>query len=269
MSLPAHLVDHCFVNVPYARLKTDLLGVVLENRLRPEIGLVNNVLYDEPVSEFTKIAKLLQKEGLACTLHAPFQDLIPSAQDPEILKASRHKLQKAFALLEIFEPLAIVCHPNFEPDKHASKEEQWFSQSYETWHELLQIAEGCKVPMMLENTYEKSPDQLRRLLQALDSPYARFCFDVGHVLAFAKNTWQDWLPALEPWLGQVHLHDNDGASDAHLGVGEGTFKFEELFKYLQKQQLSPIITLEPHREEELWRGFANIDRMGLFDYCAK
>lgn len=264
MSSHTHIVGHCFVNVPFPRLKTDLLKVVLDHRIRPEIGLIGNVLYDEPVSEFKKVAKLLQSEGLACTLHAPFQDLTPGALDPEILKASRNKLQKAFTLLEIFEPQAIVCHLNFEPDKHEPKQEQWFAQSYETWHQLLQMAESSKTPMMLENTYEKVPDQLLRMLTALDSPYARFCLDVGHVMAFAKNTWQDWLPSLEPWLGQLHLHDNHGSSDAHLGVGEGIFNFEELFAYLRQQQLDPLITLEPHREEGLWTSFTNIERLRLF-----
>ncbi|MDH3393378.1 MAG: sugar phosphate isomerase/epimerase, partial [Desulfobulbaceae bacterium] len=239
-------------------------SVVLDNHIRPEIGLVDNVLYDEPEEEFARIAKLLKNEGLTCTLHAPFQDLIPSALDPEILKASRNKLRKAFALLEIFEPQSIVCHPNFEPDKHGSKEEQWFEQSYETWHELLQMAEKCEIPMMLENTYETTPKQLKRMLQALDSPFARFCLDVGHVLAFAKNRWQDWLPTLEPWLGQLHLHDNDGTSDAHLGVGEGVFNFKELFGYLKEQQLDPLITLEPHSEEGLWQSFTNIKNIRLF-----
>ncbi|MDH3360129.1 MAG: sugar phosphate isomerase/epimerase [Desulfobulbaceae bacterium] len=268
MSPNTRIVNDCFVNVPFNRLKSDLLKIVLDNRIRPEIGLVDNVLYDEPTSEFVRIAKLLKSEGLACTLHAPFQDLIPSALDPEILKASRNKLKKAFALLEIFEPHSIVCHPNFEPSKHGTKEKQWLEQSYETWHELLQMAKSCQIPMMLENTYEKSPSQLHKLLLALDSPYARFCLDVGHVMAFAKNRWQDWLPTLEPWLGQLHLHDNDGTSDSHLGVGEGIFNFKELFSYLNKQQIKPLITLEPHQEEELWRGFTNIERMNLFPLTA-
>ncbi len=266
MSPHQQIANRCFVNVPFNRLKTDLLKVVLDNRIRPEIGLIDNVLYDEPTSEFKKIAKLLKSEGLACTLHGPFQDLIPSAMDPEILKASRNKLKKAFALLEIFEPQSIVCHPNFEPEKHGSQEEQWFAQSCETWTELLQVAERSKIPMMLENTYEKSPQQLRRILQALDSPYARFCFDVGHVLAFAKNSWQDWLPTLNPWLGQLHLHDNHGSSDAHLAVGDGIFNFKELFSYLQEQNLKPIITLEPHQEDGLWKSFANIHRMNIFHH---
>ena len=264
MSPYAHITSRCFVNVPFARLTTDLLKVVLDNRIRPEIGLVDNVLYDVPTSEFKRIASLLKSEGLACTLHAPFHDLIPGAFDPEILKASRNKLKKAFSLLEIFEPQSIVCHLNFEPEKHSSREDQWVTQSYETWHELLQTATNCNVPMMLENTYEKKPAQLHRMLTALDSPYARFCLDVGHVMAFARNQWQDWLPALEPWLAQLHLHDNDGTSDAHRGVGEGVFNFKELFSYLNSRELKPLVTLEPHREVELWRGFANIKEMGLF-----
>jgi len=260
----AHIARRCFVNVPFARLKTDLLRVVLDNRIRPEIGLTDNVLHDEPATEFSRIAALLKSEGLACTLHAPFHDLVPGALDPGVLAASRVKLQKAFALIPVFEPQSIVCHLNFEPDKHSSKEERWFEQSLATWRELLSVAEAHATPMMLENTYEKTPAQLKRMLAALDSPFARFCLDVGHVMAFAGNSWRDWLPALEPWLGQLHLHDNDGETDSHLAVGEGIFDFEALFAYLHARKLSPLVTLEPHREEGLATSFANIDRMGIF-----
>ena len=261
-----HIAARCFVNVPFARLKTDLLRIVLDNRIRPEIGLTDNVLHDEPATEFIRIATLLKGEGLACTLHAPFHDLIPGALDPGILAASRAKLQKAFELIPIFAPRAIVCHLNFEPDKHGgAKEERWFAQSLATWQGLLAIAQAHDTPMMLENTYEKSPAQLKRMLMALDSPLARFCLDVGHVTAFARNSWRDWLPELVPWLGQLHLHDNDGATDSHLAVGEGIFDFEALFAYLHAQGLAPLVTLEPHREAGMATSFANIDRMGIFD----
>lgn len=262
-----HIAERCFVNVPFARLKTDLLRLVLDNRIRPEIGLTDNVLHDEPEAEFVRIAELLKSEGLACTLHAPFHDLIPGALDPGILAASRAKLQKAFELIPVFEPQSIVCHLNFEADKHGgTKEQRWFDQSLATWQGLLVIAESHNTAMMLENTYEKTPAQLKRMLTALDSPFARFCLDVGHVMAFARNSWQDWLPELEPWLGQLHLHDNDGRADSHLAVGEGIFDFKSLFAYLSTRGHTPLVTLEPHKEDGVTKSFANINRMGILDH---
>ena len=106
----------------------------------------------------------------------------------------------------------------------------------------------------------------RHILTELASPYARFCFDVGHLTAFAKCSWQVWLPVLAEWLGQLHLHDNMGDRDDHLAVGAGSFNFPELFAYLKSCDLTPIVTLEPHREKDLWKSLKALDRFNLFDH---
>jgi sugar phosphate isomerase/epimerase len=51
---------------------------------------------------------------------------------------------------------------------------------------------------------------------------------------------------------QVHLHDNDGSRDSHLAPGRGIVDFSLLFAFLKaRKSPPPIITLEPHREEDL------------------
>lgn len=262
MELYPHITSRCFINVPFQRLKNDIDSIV-RHGIQPEIGLEGESLYTCSHEEFSEIAATLQDAGLSCTLHAPFFDLAPGALDTNILEATRNKLRLAFALLPVFRPASIVCHLNFEDNKHASKEDLWFSRSLATWQELLAIAQEQGIPMMLENTYETGASQLTRMLGALNSPFARFCLDVGHVQAFAKNTWQDWLPTLTPWLGQVHLHDNTGASDAHLAPGQGSFDFAGLFAYLKQEGLNPIVTLEPHTEEGVWQSLAALDEMGF------
>ena len=258
----AQLTSRLFVNAPFDRLQDDLLPLFIENRIQPEIGLEGACLYNNSEKDFESIANSLVEAGLICTLHAPFGDLAPGASDPRILEATRNKLLRAFDLVEIFKPVSIVCHPGFEDNKHSSKREEWLANSLETWQDLLSIAENQQVPMMLENTYETRADELASVLAELNSPYARFCLDTGHVMAFAGNTWQDWLTPLEPWLGQLHLHDNHGGSDQHLAIGNGIFDFAGLFSHLHSKNLKPVITLEPHREEDLWTG---LDALGKLD----
>ena len=116
---------------------------------------------------------------------------------------------------------------------------------------------------MFENTYENNPEQHIEVLSALNSPFAKFCLDAGHTLAFAKNSWQDWLPSLSEWLGQLHLHDNDGDMDRHLAVGQGIFDFTGLFDFLRNNDLRPIVTLEPHEEDCLWSSLSALAEMNL------
>jgi sugar phosphate isomerase/epimerase len=258
----AALKSRCFVNAPFRYLQANLDRFLTE-RIQPEIGLEGDTLYTAAAGEFAAVATQLAAHGLACTLHAPFYELSPGSLDPHIRKASRDKIRRAFDLLPVFRPRSIVCHLGFEENKHGYMAEEWFKYSLEAWQELLAVAAEHHTPFMLENTYELNPGQHKRMFESLHSPYARFCLDVGHVMAFARNRWQDWLPALEPWLGQLHLHDNHGKSDTHLAVGQGLFDFAGLFAYLKERQLCPIVTLEPHHEGGVQESLEALDRLGF------
>lgn len=266
MSAPyLHITSRCFVNAPWYELKDRYLDLFVKHNIQPEIGLEGLCLYEESDTAFKEIAEVLQKNKLACTLHAPFFELAPGALDPEILKASRNKLRKAFQLIPIFRPQSIVCHLNFESNKQGYKEEAWAKVAMETWRELTEVAAENNCLLMLENTYENSPHAHERILSGLQSDSAGFCLDVGHLMTFAKSPWQEWLPRLSPWLKQLHLHDNNGVQDQHLAPGLGDFNFSELFQFLTANKLTPLITLEPHSEEDLWAAFEYLDKTKLLD----
>jgi sugar phosphate isomerase/epimerase len=259
----AHITNRCFVSIPFRRLQTDL-QLVIDNRIQPEIGLDNDVLYTCSRQEFVEVAHALEEAQLSCTIHAPFSDLAPGATDRYVLQATRDKLQRAFALIPVFQPLSIVCHLNYEPYKHQDRVDDWFKLSLETWQGLLEVNAAHGTPLMFENTYETDPTIHKRMLTSLASDQARFCLDTGHVMAFAQTIWQDWLPALKPWLGQLHLHDNNGRFDEHLAIGNGIFDFTGFFAYLKTNRLNPIVTLEPHAENALWESLATLDRLNYF-----
>jgi len=260
-----HITSRCFVNAPWYELKDHHLNLFLKHKIQPEIGLEGLCLYEESESEFKRVARILQQNQLACTLHAPFFDLAPGALDPDILTVSRNKLAKAFQLISIFKPKSIVCHLNYEENKQGYKKEEWADVAMATWKKLGETAADSNCLLMLENTYENSPDAHELILSGLRSNTTRFCLDVGHLMSFAKTPWQDWLPRLSPWLGQLHLHDNNGIQDQHLAPGRGVFNFVELFQFLAANKLNPLITLEPHSEDDLWAAFEYLAKTRLLD----
>jgi sugar phosphate isomerase/epimerase len=260
-----NITNRCFVNAPWYELKERHLDLFIRHKIQPEIGLEGLCLYKESEEEFKRIARILKDHKLSCTLHAPFFDLAPGALDPEILEASRRKLRKAFQLIEIFQPKSIVCHLNFEENKQGYKWADWKNSALATWQELTQIAAKQNCTVMLENTYENSPKAHEAIFTALPPDSAKFCLDVGHLMSFAKTPWQDWLPKLSPWLGQLHLHDNNGMRDQHLGLGLGLFNFKELFQFLGANNLHPLVTLEPHSEEDLWLALEYLEKTKLLD----
>ncbi len=257
------LMQRCFVNAPWYDLKNDLLDLFLEYGLQPEIGLEGTCLYDEDILEFKKVHEVLRRNNLGCTLHAPFFDLAPGSLDPHILEKSREKLERAIELIAVFQPRSIVCHLQYEENKHGYVFERWRANAVTTWRDLSALAAQYGAPIMLENTYETSPKAHIAVLQELDSAAVGFCLDVGHLGAFAKTSWQEWLPTMLPWLGQLHLHDNSGDKDQHLAPGLGTFDFPGLFDFLRAHDCHPLITLEPHSREDLWQALEYLEATGL------
>jgi sugar phosphate isomerase/epimerase len=250
-----------FVNAPFTQLEGGLLDLFLQHGLQPEIGLEGQALSSKDTPAFKRVANQLKKNGLSCTLHAPFFDLAPGGSQPHIRKASREKLRRAFELIAIFQPRVIVCHLNFEADRQA----EWFAHSKKTWQELLDMAQRHKTLLVFENTYEATPEQHLLMLQELNSPAAGFCLDTGHISAFAKNSWQDWLPVLAK-LRHLHLHDNRGDSDEHLAVGKGTFDFAGLFRCLAERDVKATVTIEPHSREDLWLSLENLKSLGVINF---
>lgn len=259
------IISRCFVNIPFKEFDR-YRRLISRHRINPEIGLDQDVLYFFQKRDFQDRAAFLRDLDLDCTLHAPFQDMLPGARDQFVLRAVREKLQRCFDLIEIFRPRAIVCHLGYLDKVHGYLFEQWLATSLDTWQLLLKTAECYNTPVMFENTYETGPQIHKILLQSLASPLAGFCLDVGHLLAFADEPWQNWLAALGPWLGQLHLHDNHGFGDEHLPVGRGDFDFHGLFSYLRDHDFKPIITLEPRSETDMWESLNALDRFALFDH---
>lgn len=259
----SEITGSCFINAPYEQLRHGMLEYFIQYGLQPEIGLEGDSLWNVPVGEFQAIADSLRQHGLSCTLHAPFFDLAPGAIDPKIREITRKKLRLAFELIPVFQPLSIVCHLGYEENKHSYKMDQWLEYSIETWQELVEIAGRSNTLVMFENTYETTPDIHHILFTRINSPSLRLCLDTGHLTAYAGTSWQLWLDSLLPWLGQLHLHDNTGRRDDHIAVGHGCFDFQELFDFLRKRQLKPIITLEPHSKEDLWMSLKSIEELKL------
>lgn len=245
------IIADCFINAPFAQLQEGLIDLFVQNRLQPEIGLEGGVLTSCRKADFIGIARRLKKEGLGCTLHAPFLSLDPASSDPDRRRYAWQTLRQAFDLLDVFEPHSIVCHPYLRNEEGEEILEERLSFSIAFWKELVDRAAAGGIPVMFENTYEKNPAAHKAFFSALDRPTAHFCLDVGHVMAFAGNNWSDWLPELVPWLGQLHLHDNNGTNDQHVAIGSGIFDFETFFGYLKTRGLQPLVTLEPHTEEDL------------------
>ncbi len=254
------------VHVPFYLLREKLLPMVIREGIHPEIGFNHHDLDRFPETDFREIADRLTDAGLSVTFHAPFMDLRPGAIDPRIRQATLDRLRQVFELIPWFRPRSVVCHPSFDEKYYISGEKLWLANSLETWRHLSGYVRETQTIIALENVYERDPHHLRLLLDSLDSPKFRFCFDTGHFNAFAGAPLAEWMETLGERLCEIHIHDNHGTADEHLPVGEGTFPFGELLAMVRERNLKPILTIESHSEKNLRKMLENIRSMKLLEW---
>jgi sugar phosphate isomerase/epimerase len=249
------------VHVPFHLLREKLLPKVLREGINPEIGIYHHHLDHFGTADFRDTAERLVDAGRSVTFHAPFMDLRPGALDPRIRQISLDRLRQVFDMVPWFKARSVVCHPSFDERYYVSTEDEWLENSLATWRTLLDCIRGTETIIALENVYERNPDPLKLLLSEIASPQVRFCFDPGHANAFGSVPLGLWIETLGDFLGEIHIHDNNGKTDEHLPVGEGNIPFRELFAMIRERNLKPILTIEAHSEEDLMRTLDNLQAM--------
>jgi sugar phosphate isomerase/epimerase len=254
----ARLLELVQVNAPYRQLVDKYLELFVKYSINPEIGFDASALDTYSEAAMAEVARLLAENGRTVTFHGPFMDLAPGGLDETIRKATVQRLQRTMELVPLFGPRSVVFHAGYDASRYHAHREEWLSSSLATWEVLTKKAEEMGVAIHLENVYEQTPEILLTLIEKISSKCLGFCLDVGHMNVFGKASLSEWLDALGPHLKEVHLHDNDGLSDAHAPIGSGTVPFEELFKYLGHLEVKPLVTLEPHEEVTLWRSLESL-----------
>ena len=106
------------------------------------------------------------------------------------------------------------------------------------------MKEDPEVEIVLENVLETQPDMILDILEGVDDPRLRMCFDVGHINAYSYIPIMDWLETCAPWIGHIHINNNDGREDQHMGLKDGSIPMKELLSRLAVLCPEATITLE-------------------------
>lgn len=246
--MPSLLCAH----VPWPRLE-EHRSYLLEEGINPELYLPAEALDSMDRNLLHDFACQLVDHGLACTIHATFMDLNPGSVDAAVRETTRRRVEETLAIAAVLRPRVVVFHPGYSRLTYGSAVEVWANHSIAFWQaQLPRIREiGCRVA--LENIFEEEPSTLLRVLEGIDDPAVGHCFDSGHFNMFATVSVEDWFSVLGSRIVESHLHDNHGAADEHLPVGEGVIDFRLITDLLQRYAPDAVWTLEAHSRERLER----------------
>lgn len=231
-------------------------------RLNLEVGLDFLALDGLGQADLDQAVALVA--GRRVTVHLPFGDLVPGSLDPKVRELARGRLLQAGEWARQLGAVQAVMHTGYDARLHRP-EADYAQRLTDNLAPFLELLAGFGCRLALENTFEPEPAPLlamqRALVQKTDPGMVGFCLDVGHVLAFASARLPVWWSALKPHLLEMHLHDNPGHSDDHLPPGAGAVDWAYLRQGLAALPFQPILTLEPHREGDLWASLRALSRI--------
>ena len=115
---------------------------------------------------------------------------------------------------------------------NAKKSIRTLDRISEEYGVILAVENMPSMPFMLGHTAM----EMSELVEGTNMP---ICFDIGH----ANTTGQidDIIDSLGDRFVNIHIHDNDGTSDQHSTIGEGTIDFEHVLKKLGNYRGNYII----------------------------
>lgn len=158
-------------------------------------------------------------------LHAPFNELFPCAIDPKARELAAFRYRQAIDLAKSYGAEKIVIHSGYAPNFYY---DCWFEeQGILFWKAFLR---DCRetLPICLENVLETQPEPLLHILEAVNDPRLRICFDVGHAHTYSRQPVEVWLEQFAPWIAHFHLHNNHRDWDSHNPLADGTLDMKEL-----------------------------------------
>ncbi|QTA85332.1 sugar phosphate isomerase/epimerase family protein [Desulfonema magnum] len=260
-----HIIEKVHVSIRFTKLRNSYIDTFVRHRINPEIAFDGPALDRYSLSDFVAIAKQLHENSLSVTFHAPFMDISPGSPDPAIREVTWHRFEQMLRLVPVFKPKTVVSHAGYDRKRYHFIRDEWVENSLKIWKKLAERIRDEGGRLMLENVYEHGPEDIRIFFENLEDQKAGFCLDIGHQTIFSKTSLELWLESLGPYLGQLHLHDNFGKKDDHLGLGKGSINFEPLFSYLKnRKKTMPVITLEPHQSEGMWDSFKYLEKVCLW-----
>jgi sugar phosphate isomerase/epimerase len=254
--------ERIFVHVPYARLG-EHLETLVTRRINPELFFPAETLDTLIPEELSAYAATLADAGLATTIHAPFMDLNPGSSEPLLRDATRHRFRQVLDVAAVVRPRVIVFHPGYDRWRYGGAQEAWLRQSIDAWQMVLGRAETIGFTVAVENIFEEEPSTLGALLEALDAPRLRHCFDVGHWNLFHQVSMEEWFAALGAQIAHVHVHDNHGTKDDHAPIGEGNIDFDLYFRLMGQYAPDATYTIEAHDRQAVDRALMRLhERLG-------
>jgi sugar phosphate isomerase/epimerase len=197
------------------------------------------------VSELNEAAK---PRGIKYSLHCPIADINIASPSKPMLNASIKRLKHSMTYAHQLNAELWVLHPGQVTGITPFYPGSDWKQNVQSIGELHKVAKEYGLRIAIENV----PQKYGAIMKTTDD-FARFygetgltdigiILDTGHANLEAQT--ERFLTQFPDKIFEMHLSDNMGKSDQHLGIGYGKIDWQQLAQSLKQIRFNGIIMIE-------------------------
>jgi sugar phosphate isomerase/epimerase len=185
---------------------------------------------------------------LRYSVHAPFADINVASPSKSMLKASMKRLKQSMQYAHDLDAYLWVFHPGSKSGISAFYPGADWKQNLQSIRELHKVAKGFGLKIAMENLPEKynflmkKPEDFIRFYAETGLEDIGIVLDTGH--ANLEGQIQPFLQCLPKKIAHVHISDNHGETDEHLGLGYGAINWENFIETLKATGFSGTVLTE-------------------------
>lgn len=206
-----------------------------------------------------KLEELIPSYDLELSLHAPFSDVNIGSFNRRMREESIRQVIEAIRIAKDVGMNPVTLHPGHlspisfsNPKKTLEITKKSIKEIDSTVQDLGMTVGVENMPDMIITICKKAQD----LVYAVEGTDIGICFDVGH--ANTTGETDNFLQIKDKFVN-VHIHDNNGSSDQHLLLGEGTVDFKKVLKNLSTY--SGNFVLETRKIEDAVVGKRHLEKL--------
>src|SRR3972149_11955974 len=189
-----------------------------------------------------------QSHGFKYTLHCPFADINIASPSKPMLNASLKRLKKSRAYASQLNVDLWVLHPGLITGIAMFYPGSDWTQNVKSVLALHKTAKENGLRIAIENlpkkygSIMKTPEDFTRLYKETGLTDIGIVLDTGH--ANLETQTEPFLAQLPDKIFELHLSDNMGEQDQHLGIGYGKIDWQSLTQSLRRISFNGTIMVE-------------------------
>lgn len=206
-------------------------------------------------------------------IHGPFWGFDIASQDPEVRAVVTKRMEQGLDVCAAVRATQMVIHSPYTTwdhnnlDQYDTGHSGVIERAHETLRTVVRRAEAQGVQLVIENIEDMNPADRLHLARSFDSDAVKLSIDTGHAhYAHVTNGAPPvdyFVKSAGNMLHHIHLQDAEGYADRHWAIGEGTIRWNAVFRALAALDNDPRLILELRDKAGIPASMAFLNAAGL------